>query len=270
MNVMMSCPAGDVFLGSIDTSGETKSMRYIADQIKVFIEKVGPKYVTQVCTDNAANMLGALTDITATYPHIFKQGCMAHALDLMLEDWAKVQEFKDLIARAKRLCQYIKNHHATMSVFRELSPNLQLIVPNETRFACNFLMLQRLVQLRAVLQRLKNHPRVQNYFATLRNRQDGEQAATASRNVVITINDVAFWQRCENFVHITEDVLKALRVFDGSEPAMGRAWLVMHNLRRHVFSLREQPFSLRDDIATVLEESFEARWQMVFTDVHYA
>ena len=46
MNVMMSCPAGDVFLGSIDTSGEKKSMRYIADQLKVFIDKVGPKYVT--------------------------------------------------------------------------------------------------------------------------------------------------------------------------------------------------------------------------------
>ena len=77
MNVMMSCPTGDVFMGSIDTSGETKSMRYIADQLKVFIEKVGPKYVTQVCTDNVANMLGALNDITNTYPYIFKQG-IAH------------------------------------------------------------------------------------------------------------------------------------------------------------------------------------------------
>jgi hypothetical protein len=173
MNVMMSCPAGDVFLGSIDTTSQKKTMHYIADQMKVYIEKVDPKYVTQVCTDNAANMLGALQDITRTYPHIFAQGCMAHALDLMLEDWAKIQEFSDLIARAKRLCQYIRNHHATMSVFRELSPNLQLVVPSETRFACNFLMLQRLVKLRGVLERLNNHPRVLNYFDTLQNEQNG-------------------------------------------------------------------------------------------------
>ena len=65
-------------------------MRNIADQQKVFIDKVGSKYVTQVCTDNAPNMLGALNNITNTYLHIFKQGCMAHVLDLMLEDWAKV------------------------------------------------------------------------------------------------------------------------------------------------------------------------------------
>ena len=77
-----------------------------------------------------------------------------------------------------------------------------------------------------------------------------------------TIEDVAFWQRCVNFVHITEDVLKALRVFDGRELAMGKAWLVMHNLREHMHSLREPHFSLRDDIAIVLEESFQARWDM--------
>jgi len=270
LNVMMSCPAGDVFLGSIDTTGQKKNMRYIADELKVFIEKVGPENVTQVCTDNAPNMLGAVNNIIREYPHIFKQGCMAHALDLMLEDWAKVREFKDLIERARKLCLYIRNHHATMGTFRQLSPKLALIVPAETRFACNMLMVDRLVKLKGVLERVKDHPRVQNYFSGLRDRQNAERAATAARNVVITIQDVAFWQRCTNFVHMTADVLKALRVFDGQEPAMGRAWLTMHNLREHVFSLRNPPYNLRADIATTLEDSFEARREMVLTDLHYA
>ncbi len=104
LNVMMSCPTSDVFLGSIDTTGENKTILYIADKMKTFIEKVGSQYVTQICTNNASNMLGAMDDIVPTYPHIFKQGCMAHALDLLLEDWAQVKEFKDLIERAKRLC----------------------------------------------------------------------------------------------------------------------------------------------------------------------
>ena len=145
---------------------------------------------------------------------------MAHALDLMLEDWAKVQEFKDLIERSKKLCQFIKNYHAIMSVFCELSPNLQLVVPSKTRFACNFFMLHQMVQLKAVSQKLKDHPRILNYFASLWNRQNGEQAAIASRNVVNSIENVAFWQRCVSYVHITEDVLRALHVFDGQEPAI--------------------------------------------------
>lgn len=134
MNVMMSCPTGDVFLGSIDTTGQKKTMAYISDQLKIFIEKVGPANVQQICTDNAANMLGALDDVLITYPHIFKQGCMAHALDLLLEDWAKVEDFTDLIERAKSLVLYIRNRHVTMAAFRELSPNKQLL--GESKLGC--------------------------------------------------------------------------------------------------------------------------------------
>ena len=58
--------------------------------------------------------------------------------------------------------------------------------------------------------------------------------------------------------------------FDGKELAMDRAWLTMHNLRDHVYKLRDPPYNLRPDIATTVEESFTTRWEMVFTDLHYA
>jgi hypothetical protein len=62
MNVMLSCPAGDIFLGSIDMTGNKKTKAYIATELK-FIEDIGPRFVTQICTDNATNMLGAMDDI---------------------------------------------------------------------------------------------------------------------------------------------------------------------------------------------------------------
>ena len=37
-----------------------------------------------------------------------------------------------------------------------------------------------------------------------------------------------------------------------------------------MYSLREPPFSLRDDIEVTLEESFSERWEMAFEDTHYA
>jgi hypothetical protein len=152
MNVMLSCPEGDIFLGSIDTTGNKKTKAYIATELKKFINAVGPRFVTQICTDNATNMLGAMDDIVATYPHIFKQGCVAHALDLMLEDWAKTEQFKDLINRAKHVCLYMQNHHMTMAFFREHSPRKSLIVPAETRFACQFLMISRMLEVKNALE----------------------------------------------------------------------------------------------------------------------
>ena len=89
MNIMLSCPVGDIFLNSVDTSGNKKTKEYITGELKKFIEQIGPMKVSQICTDNATNMLGAVDKVIETYPHIYKQGCAAHALDLLLEDWEK-------------------------------------------------------------------------------------------------------------------------------------------------------------------------------------
>jgi hypothetical protein len=49
-----------------------KTKAYIATELKKFIDAVGPRFGTQICTDKAINMLGAIDDIVAMYPHIFK------------------------------------------------------------------------------------------------------------------------------------------------------------------------------------------------------
>jgi hypothetical protein len=69
---------------------------------------------------------------------------------------------------------------------------------------------------------------------------------------------------------MVEDVLKALRVFDGRKAAMERAWLTMNNLKKHIFNLWNPPFILPTRITTTLEENFTKRWDMMLTDLHYA
>ena len=152
MNILLSCLAGDIFLGSVDTSGNKKTKEYIAGELKRFIEQIGPMKVSQICTDNAANMLGTVDKVIETYPHIYKQGCAAHALDLLLEDWAKIPQFKDLIAKAKRVCLFVRNHHVTLALFREFLHNKMLLMPANTRFACNFIMIMRMVEVREALE----------------------------------------------------------------------------------------------------------------------
>jgi hypothetical protein len=146
MNVMLVCLAGDVFIGLVDTTGHKKTKEYIAGELRTYIEAIGSSNVIQICLDNASVMLGALDDLVAMYLHLYKQGCCTHILDLLLEDWGKDEIFKALIIRAKRVCIYIRNHHATMALYRHYSPRLSLKVPLETRFACNFLMIARMLE----------------------------------------------------------------------------------------------------------------------------
>ena len=77
MNIMLSCSLGDIFLGLVDTSGNKKTKEYIVGELKKFIEQIGPMRVSQICIDNAANMLGVVDKVIEMYPHIYKQGCAA-------------------------------------------------------------------------------------------------------------------------------------------------------------------------------------------------
>ena len=192
-------------------------------ELKRFIEQIGPMKVSQICTDNAANMLGAVDKVIETYPHIYKQGCAAHALDILLEDWAKILQFKDLIAKAKLVCLFVRNHHVTLALFREFLHNKMLLMPANTRFACNFIMIMRMVEVREALENVVMHCKFVEYVATLFNRQNGVQADALATQVRSYVLDENFWRRCRNYTYMVEDVMKALRVFDGKEPAMGKA-----------------------------------------------
>jgi hypothetical protein len=89
--MMCVCPAGEEFLGAIDTSGDMKDAVYIADVIKRYLIEVGPQNVVQVCTDNASVMRKVVSIVQLEWLHLYIQGCMTHALNLLLQDWDLLQ-----------------------------------------------------------------------------------------------------------------------------------------------------------------------------------
>ena len=127
-----------------------------------------------------------------------------------------------------------------------------------------------MVEVREALENVVMHHKFVEYVATLFNRQNGVQAHALATQVRSHVLDENFWRRCRNYTYMVEDVMKALRVFDRKEPAMGKAWLTMNNLRKHIFRLRYAPFSLTPAIVEEIEENFMKRWDMMLTDLHYA
>ena len=147
MNAMLVSPVGELFLGGVDTSGKEKDAVYMATVIEKFIEQVGDKNIIQVCTDNAPVMLNAGKFIKSLYLSIFIQGCAAHAMDLLLEDWGKMKWVKDLLDRAKNLVKFIKIRQMPLAVFRKHEAALSLLMPGQTRFASHYIMISRLVKV---------------------------------------------------------------------------------------------------------------------------
>ena len=196
------------------------------------MQKVGADNVVQICTNNAPVMSLTACDVMRINRHIYVQGCAAHCLDLLLEDWAQQDWMKKVIKKAWLICVFIKNHHASQVIFRRLSPNLSINVPTETRFATNFIMIDRLVQVRNALERMVVDDDWNTFMGDLRRRSH----TTYMRCFAVRrfVRSDGFWNTCENFLYMVIPVVKALCVFDSKAPAMGLAWKVMHDLETHV------------------------------------
>ena len=87
LNMVQYGTKGDVFLVTIDTIGNHKDHTYVATQILSFVQKIGADNAVQICTDNAPIMSLAACDVKWLNPYMYVQGCAAHYLDLLLEDW---------------------------------------------------------------------------------------------------------------------------------------------------------------------------------------
>jgi hypothetical protein len=105
---------------------------------------------------------------------------------------------------------------------------------------------------------------------SLFNRQNGHRTHALVALVKATVLKRNFQHRCQNYVHMVEDVLKALQVFDGQKTAIGKAWLTMNNLKKYIFNLQNPPFNQPTRSVVTLKENFTKRWDMMLTNLHYA
>ena len=268
LNMVQCGTKGDVFLGTIDTTGNHKDHTYVATQILSFVQKVGADNVIQICTDNAPVMSLAACDVMRINHHMYVQGCAAHCFDLLLEDWAQHDWMKKVIKKARLTWVFIKNHHASQAIFRRLSPNLSINESTETHFATNFIMIDRLVQVHNALERMVVDDDWNDFMGDLRRISH----TTYMRCFIVRrfVHSNGFWNRCKNFLYMVIPVVKALHVFDGKARAMGLAWKVMHDLETHVREFVQPPFALNADLAVEAMSTFRHRWWMMLTDLHWA
>ncbi|KAF7112909.1 hypothetical protein RHSIM_RhsimUnG0179600 [Rhododendron simsii] len=154
-NIMAVSGGKAIFINGHDVSAVEKNATNIAELLFKAIDYVGPSNVVQVVTDNAANCKAAGAIIQRKYNHIFWSGCLAHTLNLLMKDIAKCEHpslsfVDETYKRGKAVVKYIKNHSACQSLFKSFS-SLELLKSKKTRFGHHFIVIQRLVKVRASL-----------------------------------------------------------------------------------------------------------------------
>jgi hypothetical protein len=268
LNVLLVSPKGEKFIKAVDTSGETKDAAHIAGKICEAIEEIGPEHICQVITDSAASCKAAGRIIEERYPHITWTPCTPHCLDLLLEDFGKLDWVSTVIADAKTVLKFITNHHKSLALFRSLS-ELELLKPGDTRFATVFIMLERMQTVKAALQQLV----VSVDWAQWNERSSHEAEGDEVKDIILRNS---FWKSIKEILAASEASVVLLRQCDKGIPMIGKIYYGMYLVGQELAALKDGTLEGHEGVRISaakfdqLHSSWEKRWNMLHSDMHSA
>ena len=134
--------------------------------------------------------------------------------------------------------------------------------------ATNFILIDRLLQVHNALKRMIIDDEWPTLMSNLRRRSSTTHAKGAA--VQRFIRSGGFWDTCENFLYMVIPIVKTFFLFNGKALAIGMAWRIMYDLKTHVQGFVEHPFALGLELAQRALLSFENRWALIMTDLHWA
>ncbi|GBG89350.1 hypothetical protein CBR_g49060 [Chara braunii] len=190
------------------------------------------KDVIGFCTDSASNYTAVArrfaTDPEPKIRRITWLPCSTHVCNLMLSDIAtRVVWVKETIIHARALVRFIKSHGTAHTLFRKVSPRVQLVEPIETRFASVFLMLTCLKGRRDVLESMLHGD------AWARIPWDRAHVSQAQWLLQQQIRDGEFWQRVHYAILVMSLVYQLLRRMDRG----GMMMSVVYERSQHLLQL---------------------------------
>ncbi|RVW72366.1 hypothetical protein CK203_056256 [Vitis vinifera] len=135
VNFLVNCSKGTMFMQSINDSSMIKKGENMFELLDKWIKQVGEENVIQVITDNHSSYVMTWRLLELKRWHLYWTPCVAHCLDLMLEDIGKLPNIKRTLERAISLNEYIYNRSGLLNMMKQFTGQRELLRPAKTRFA---------------------------------------------------------------------------------------------------------------------------------------
>ena len=103
INFMICCDRSMIYHSSVDTTNILKTTDYIFSLMDKVVEDVGEENVVQIVTDNEASFKAASMLLMEKQKHLFWSPCVAHCINLMLEDIGSMKHIKETLDQAKMI-----------------------------------------------------------------------------------------------------------------------------------------------------------------------
>jgi hypothetical protein len=220
-----------MFFKAVDTGGETKDAAYIVGQLIDCIREVGANNVIQVVTNSVAvcKVVGKLVE--QEFSWITWTSCTPHCLDLLIEDVGKLPWVVKVVAKAKAVVKFITNHHRNQALFRGKF-TLDLLKLGDTHFATNFIVLDRMLEVREALQELVVGREWREWNGKSNHSDDGNEVKDC-------VMRSRFWKNLEEVLTLTKGTVALLRECNRGVPITRKVYMAMFNCRQELEALRD-------------------------------
>lgn len=220
LNFVVTIPT-PVFWSSVSTSSDSHTGEFMAEQMRIVIEEVGPAKVLGVCTDNASNMKKAWSILNEQYPHIICYGCLAHGLNLIFTDIMKLKTLSKTVSQCVALVKHIKYSHKLSATLRQIQQSskctskIVLQLPVKTRWGSIVHCLTSLASNKQSLKSLAIDESVKSNW----NQEN--------RNNILS--DV-FWDQVEGFIIILKPIARAITLVESNAPLLSTVMKLFKNM----------------------------------------
>ncbi|XP_042444056.1 uncharacterized protein LOC122029182 [Zingiber officinale] len=204
INFLVNGPKGSVFVESVDASGYSHIADKMFELLSKFVYRIGEKNMVQIVTNNASCNISAGHLLENRFPHLYWTPCVAHCLDLLLEDIFKIH-LKKLHERALMVNGYIYNRPQVLSMMREFTGQRDMVKTAKTHFATAFLTLKRFhVQ----------QPNLRKMFTSEKWANSRFSKEAIGKRVAEVILMHPFWKNMVFVLRVGDPLVKVLRLVD--------------------------------------------------------
>jgi hypothetical protein len=202
LNIEAVTPSGNVHFETYkrDETVVEADAEYIASLFnKAIVELGGVEKVVGITTDNEAKMRQVWRAVEAQNPGIVAVPCSAHISNLLLKDIGNMNWVSTVIAKVKQICISITSHTFPLALFRSKVANhpelngKELELPNVTRFASHFRMMESSYALKGAIRELVIDPLY-------------EQCNSFDNQLQSTVLSGEFWEHVKEAIQVLEPV----------------------------------------------------------------
>ena len=152
-NFMIYCDRSMIYHSSVDTTNIPKTTNYIFSLMDKVVEEVGEENVVQLVTDNETSFKVVGILLMEKRKHFFWSPYTGHCIYLMLEDIRSMKQIKETLDQTK-ITRFIYNRLKVVNLMKVFTKDKDLLRPEITRFATEFISLESLICYEADLKRM--------------------------------------------------------------------------------------------------------------------